>query len=124
MKVFGHESIESERFYAVSQADEISKTPSNALLKVEGGLSASLTLAKYCKANGLRYAVAVESIEEAIFANLLSATYILCEKSLSKEIMPIAQHYLFDTEILAYIKKDEIEEMAKVGVDGVVIVYR
>jgi len=124
MKIFGHDWIDSERFYAISKASEINKTPNNALLKVEGGLSASLKLAKHCKANRLRYAIAVENIEEAIFANLLEATYILCEKKLAKEIMPIAQHYLFDTQILAYIKKDEIEEMAKVGVDGVVIVYR
>jgi len=125
MKIFGHEWIESERFYAINKANDIKKTPSNALLKIEGGLSdTSLSLAKYCKSNKLRYAIAVESIEEAIFANLLCATYILCEKSLAKELMPIAQHYLFDTQILAYIKKDEIAEMAKVGVDGVVIVYR
>ena len=124
MKIFGHEWIDSERFYAVSKASDIKKTPANALLKVEGGLSNSLTLAKHCKSNRLRYAIAVDNIEEAIFANLLNATYILCEKSLAKELMPIAQHYLFDTQVLAYIKKDEIEEMAKVGVDGVVIVYR
>ena len=124
MKIFGHDWIESERFYAVSKVSEISKTPNNSLLKLEGGLSSSLSLAKYCQANKLRYAVGVENIEEAIFANLLCATYILCEKSLAKELMPIAQHYLFDTQVLAYIKKDEIEEMAKVGVDGVVIVYR
>ena len=123
MKIFGHEWIESERFYAVSKPSEINKTPSNALLKLER-LSSSLNLAKHCQTNGLRYALEVENIEEAIFANLLSSTYILCEKALAKELMPIAQHYLFDTQILAYIKKDEIEEMAKVGVDGVVIVYR
>ena len=124
MKIFGHDWIESERFYAINKANDIKKTPSNALLKIEGGLSASLALAKHCKMNGLRYAIGVESIEEAIFANLLEATYILCEKKLAKEIMPIAQHYLFDTQVLAYIKQDEIEEMAKVGVDGVVIAYR
>ena len=124
MKIFGHDWIESERFYAINKVNDIKKTPSNALLKVEGGLSNSLELVKYCKSNELRYAVGVESIEEAIFANLLDATYILCEKKLAKEIMPIAQHYLFDTQILAYIKKDEIEEMAKAGVDGVVIAYR
>ncbi len=124
MKIFGHDWIDSERFYAIDKASDIKKTPSNALLKVEGGLSNSLELVKYCKSNGLRYAVGVESIEEALFANLLDATYILCEKKLAKELMPIAQHYLFDTQVLAYIKKDEIEEMAKVGVDGVVIVYR
>ena len=124
MKIFGHEWIESERFYAVSKASDIKKTPANALLKLEGGVANSLELAKYCKSNKLRYAVGVKNIEDAIFANLLSATYLLCEKALAKELMPIAQHYLFDTQILAYIKKDEIEEMAKVGVDGVVIVYR
>ncbi len=124
MKIFGHEWIDSERFYAINKVNDIKKTPSNALLKIEGGLSSSLELVKYCQSNELRYAVAIDNIEEAIFANLLDATYVLCEKKLAREIMPIAQHYLFDTQILAYIKKDEIEEMAKVGVDGVVIAYR
>ena len=123
MKIFGHEWIESERFYAVSKESEISKTPTNSLLKLDT-LSSSLDLAKYCQNNLLRYALEVETIEEAIFANLLSATYLLCDKKLAKELMPIAQNYLFDVEVLAYIKKDEIEEMAKVGVDGVLIAYR
>jgi len=121
MKIFGHEWIESEKFYAVSVESAIAKTPANALLKLDT-LASSLDLAKYCQKNALRYALEVESIEEAIFANLLSASYILCNKGLAKELMPIAQHYLFDTQILAYVKKEEIEEMAKVGVDGVVIV--
>ena len=123
MKIFGHEWIESERFYEVTQESDISKTPTNALLKLDL-LSTSLSLAKYCQSNALRYAIEIKNIEEAIFANLLSATYILCDKSLAKELMPIAQNYLFDTQILAYIKENEIEEMAKAGVDGVVIVYR
>jgi len=123
MKIFGHEWIESERFYAVSKESDISKTPTNSLLKLDT-LSSSLDLAKYCQNNLLRYALEVETIEEAIFANLLSATYLLCDKKLAKELMPIAQNYLFDVEVLAYIKKDEIEEMAKVGVDGVLIAYR
>ena len=123
MKIFGHEWIESERFYEIIQESEISKTPTNALLKLDV-LSSSLLLAKYCQANGLRYALEVKSIEDAIFANLLSATYILCDKKIAKELIPIAQNYLFDTQILAYIKEGEIEEMAKIGVDGVVIVYR
>jgi len=123
MKIFGHEWIESECFYEVKEESEISKTPTNALLKL-AQLSSSLELAKYCQSNLLRYALEVESIEDAIFANNLSATYILCEKSMAKILMPIAQHYLFDTQVLAYIKKDEIEEMAKVGVDGVIVVYR
>ncbi len=120
MKIFGHEWIESEQFYPVNSLEEIAQTPPNSLLKLEA-LPHSLEVAKHCQANALRYAIKVNSIEEAIFANLLNTTYILCQKELAKELMPIAQNYLFDTQVLAYIQKDEIEEMAKSGVDGVVV---
>ena len=120
MKIFGHEWIKSELFYKVKEEKEILATPPNALLLL-APLSHSIDLAKYCQQNGLRYALEIEGIEEAIFANLLNATYVICNKALAIELMPIAQNYLFDTEVLANIKKDEVEEMAKVGVDGVVI---
>ena len=122
MKIFGHEWIESEKFYEVSSVDEIASTPANSLLKLEK-LSNSISIAKHCKVNALRYAVEADNIEDAIFANLLNATYILCKKELAKELMPIAQNYLFDTEVLAYINKNEIEEMARAGVDGVMLEY-
>jgi len=120
MKIFGHDWIESEAFYEVSSIDEISKTPANSLLQLDF-LSNSIELATYCQKNALRYALLISSIEEAIFANLLNATYVICEKELAKELMPIAQNYLFDTQVLADITKDEIEEMAKSGVDGVIL---
>lgn len=120
MKIFGHEYIESEKFYPVANVEVIETTPANALLLLEA-LPNTLELAKHCQSNALVYVLKVKSIEEAIFANLLGATYVLCEKELAKVLMPIAQHYLFDTRILGKIKKDEIEEMAKSGVDGVVI---
>jgi hypothetical protein len=121
MKIFGHEWIESEAFYEVTSVEEISKTPANSLLLLNNTLPKSLKLAKHCQSNTLRYALVASSIEEGLFANLLNATYVVCEKELAKELMPIAQNYLFDTQVLAYIHKDEIEEMAKNGVDGVII---
>jgi len=120
MQVFGHEWIESEFFYPVHTLDEISQTPPNSLLQLTI-LPASLKLAKHCQSNGLRYAIEIDTIEEAVFANLLGATYVLAHKELAKALMPIAQNYLFDTRVLALIQKNEIEEMAKSGVDGVVI---
>jgi hypothetical protein len=120
MQIFGHPYIESEAFYAVKKVEEIHATPANALLKL-GRLPNSLELAKYCQANALRYALTIETIEEAMFSNLLRATYVLSSKELAKELMPIAQNYLFDVHVLAIIKEDEIEEMAKCGVDGVII---
>jgi hypothetical protein len=121
MKIFGHEWIEGEAFFVVKNEKDISCTSTNALLQLEP-LSCSLPLAKYCQRNGLRYALETKSIEEALLGNLLQATYLICNKTLAVALMPIAQYYLFDTQILVLIKKDEIEEMAKVGVDGVIIV--
>ena len=121
MKIFGHKWIESELFYSVSSIEEIAQTPSNSLLQLEA-LSKSLEVAKHCQQNSLRYVLKISSIEEALFANLLSASYVICEKELAKQLMPIAQNYLFDTQVLATINKNEIEEMAKCGVDGVVII--
>jgi hypothetical protein len=120
MQIFGHEWIESEAFYPVNSIQEIETTPPNALLQLTV-LPTSLELAKHCQGNGLRYVLEIETIEQAVFANLLNATYVLAEKALAKELMPIAQHYLFDTQILALIKENEIEEMAKSGVDGIVL---
>ncbi|CAA6824778.1 MAG: Unknown protein [uncultured Sulfurovum sp.] len=120
MQIFGHDWIESRSFYSISSEEEIKATPSNSLLQLQL-LKKSLALAKHCQENGLQYVLEIESIEEAMFANLLGATYVLCEKELAKELMPIAQHYLFDTQILAVIEKSEIEEMAKAGVDGVLL---
>ena len=120
MKIFGHAWVECEKFYVISSIEEIAKTPANSLLQLKS-LTQTLEIAKHCQNNALRYALEVSSIEEAMFANLLNATYVLCEKELAKELMPIAQNYLFDTQVLANIKEDEIEEMAKSGVDGVVL---
>jgi hypothetical protein len=121
MKIFGHEWIESKKFYRISSIEGISKTPINSILLLDA-LTETLELAKYCQNNALHYALDITNIEEAMFGNLLNATYVLCEKSLAKELMPIAQNYLFDTQVLAYIDKNGIEEMAKSGVDGVVII--
>ncbi|SFV61607.1 hypothetical protein MNB_SV-13-319 [hydrothermal vent metagenome] len=117
MKVFGHPLIDSEQFYLIKNREDIAKTPSNIVLKIE---KFDIELMRYCKKNSLSYMVNVNDIKEAIFANLLGAKYIKASKPLAKELMPIAQNYLFDAQILGVISKDlEIEEMAKANVDGV-----
>jgi hypothetical protein len=120
MKIFAHPWIESEQFYSVWSQEDIRETPANSILLLTT-LPTSLDLAKYCQTNGLSYTIRVESIKDAIFANLLGAKYTLSYTELATKLMPIAQNYLFDTQILAEIRSDgEIEEMAKVNVDGVV----
>ena len=116
MKVFGHPWIATEQFYVVENQEDIKKTPANSTLKIE---KFNIELMKYCQANTLPYMVNVSDIKEAIFANILKAKYIKAPKELAKELMPIAQNYLFDSQILGVISKDaEIEELAKANVDG------
>ena len=119
MKIFGHPWIESEPFFLIKTIDEIKETPPNTLLKIE---AFNIELLNYCHKNALPYMVGVSNIKEAIFANLLHAKYMVASKSLAKELMPIAQNYLFDTQVLAIIgHDDEIEEMARVNLDGVLL---
>jgi len=116
MKIFGHPWVETEPFYVVENQEDIKKTPANATLKIE---CFDIELMKYCQTNTLAYMVNVSDIKEAIFANMLGAKYIKASKPLAKELMPIAQNYLFDSQVLGIISKDsEIEELAKANVDG------
>jgi len=119
MKIFGHPWIESEVFYPIDTVDDISKTPSNSLLEISSLSAQSLMLLQYCKQENLRYAVHIKSITEAIYANSLEATFMVCEKELAVILMPIAQNYLFDTQVIAMAKEEEIEFLAKAGIDGV-----
>ena len=117
MKIFGHPWIESEACYVIENQEDIEKTPPNATLKIE---SFDIELIKYCQKNSLSYMVNALDIKGAIFANILGAKYINVSKVLAQELMPIAQNYLFDAQILAIITEEsEIEEMAKNNVDGV-----
>ena len=120
MKIFGHSWLPSEEFYPISSIEDIGKTAPNSTVLLKP-LSFSLELAHYCHQNHIKYALEVKSIKDALFANQMGCKYILTDKSLAKELMPIAQNYLFDTQILAKIEDDsEIEELAKYGVDGAV----
>jgi len=120
MKIFGHPWIKYEKFYPVNSIDEIKETPPNSIVSIEP-LPSTVELAKYCQANSLDYTLRVENIREAIFANLLKARYIISNRALAKELVPIAQNYLFDTEILVEISQEiEIEEIAKAGIDGAI----
>ena len=116
MKVFGHPWVDAAPFYVVENEEDIKKTPANSILKIE---VFNIEFMKYCQSNALVYMVNVSDIKEAIFANMFGAKYIKASKELAKELMPIAQNYLFDSQILGIISKEsEIEELAKSNVDG------
>ncbi len=120
MKIFNHPLIESEKFHKISAIEEIKTTPPNSTLFIP---KFDIEIAKFCQKNFLPYSMVLSSIKEGIFANLLGCKYGITDRNLAKELMPIAQNYLFDMEIVAEIEEEsQIEDMAKVGVDGVVLI--
>ncbi len=122
MLIFGHKWIESPKFYKIETIEDIKDTPPNSTVLLSN-LEEYIDIAKYCKKNSISFAIEVNSIKDAIFSNLLNAKYIVASKELAKSIMPIAQNYLFDSLVLAKINsEDEIEEMAKSGIDGVIYI--
>ncbi len=122
MLLFGHRFIQNENFYAVSESDEILNTPPNSTLYIKFEES-NLDLIEYANLNAMAFVLGVESVNELIYASALGAKYILVKKDLAKTAQKIAESYLFDAKILVKIDEEkEIEEMAILGIDGVLFV--
>jgi len=120
MIVIGHPWIESPKFHKVFSIEDIQNSDANDIVLLEP-LTESHKYAKYCQDNGIEYAVVVNSLENAIYANALGASYIVCEEDSALMIQPIAQEYLFDTKVLVLIHSSkEISKIARSGIDGVI----
>jgi len=120
MLLFGHRYFKREPFYHIFDIDDIAKTPSNATIFVEFD-EKSIDIIDHLRLNDISFALSVETITEAIYAENFRARYIVCAKEVAKDIQYIAQEYLFDAKILARVEhENQIEALAKEGVDGVI----
>lgn len=120
MKIIGHPWIESERFIRVDSIEAIRKSPTASILLFEK-FSESIDLIHDCQKQGLPFAMRAEEAKTALFAHALNARYIIAEHGAAQAIQKLAQHYLFDTQILVEISDEsEIETYAMIGLDGVI----
>ena len=120
MIIFGHRFIESESFYHISDIDAIQNTPPSSTIYLPFSED-NLDIIKYADENSLVFALSVENITQIIYASSLNASYIIISKELAKIASNIADSYLFDAKILVTIdNEDDIEELAILGVDGVI----
>ena len=122
MIIIGHPWIESSRFRKVFSKEDIEQSEANDVVLLEP-LVDSVELAKYCQSNDIPYAITVNSLNEALFANALDATFMICKEEEALLIQPIAEKYLFDTKVLVLIHEEkEIVKIARSGIDGVLFV--
>ena len=120
MLLFGHRFIPSESFYHILDVDSISNTPSSSVLHIEFS-EENLDIIKHAQVNQLSTSISCKTITELIYASALGASYIVVKDSLAQEATKIANEYLFEAKILAFIEnEDKIDSFAAVGVDGVI----
>ena len=119
MLIFGHRFIPSESFYHIVDIDAIENTPPSSTIYLPFSED-NLDIINYANENSLGFALVVEDITQIIYASSLNASYIIVSKELAKIASDIADSYLFDAKILVAIDdEDDIEELAILGVDGV-----
>ncbi len=117
MIVIGDKLIPFEEFFKINSIDDIKNTKANSTVL----FTYCDEIAKFCFENEISFAIAVNSIKEAVYSSNLNAKYIITNKELSKELQKIADNYMYDAKILVIIESsDEFEEIAKAQIDGVI----
>jgi len=120
MLFFGHRFIDSEHFYHISSIDAISNTPPSSTIYINFNED-NLEIIKYAILNDVKVALHVESVSEIVYGCALGVSYLIISKELAKTAQNLADTYLFDAKILVNISDEkEIEELAILGVDGVI----
>lgn len=120
MIIIGDEYIPYETVCVITHQDEIQSTPSGSTVFFKF----DLLLMQYCHKNKVPYAVWVDDIKEAIYANALGAKYCISALNVAKSIQQIADDYLFDTKNLVQITSSEmIYEAALSRIDGVIYTH-
>ncbi len=120
MLIFGHRFIDSSNFYHIPNIDAIKNTPSNSIIYLNFNQD-NLDIINHATSNNLILALSVKDITEIIYANSLHSSFIVVEKGLAKTAQNLAENYLFDAKIIVHIEDEsEIEELAILGIDGVI----
>ncbi len=120
MLIFGHSFIPSESLYHITDIDSIINTPPSSIIYIEFSQE-NLDIIEHANANSIEFVLDIKNITELIYASALGAKYIVLSREMAKTAQNIAENYLFDAKILVHISdNDEIEELALLGIDGVI----
>ena len=120
MIIIGHRLIPFKPLYIVASIDEIKNTPSNSIVLVEFS-EQNVTIIRFCRDNGVEFAVFVKDIIEVALANSFLPKFLLVEKDLAKRAQEFANEYLIDAKILLLeTLSSEIEFVATNFIDGII----
>ncbi|MDE5602667.1 MAG: hypothetical protein K2I71_01945 [Helicobacter sp.] len=117
MLILNH-SIKPLQFVVIESKESIENSlPTDFLI-----LKENLELAKFCFEAGVEYASVITDITKALLLVNLGVKFLITKDlEIAKDLQSLAETYLFDAKILLAITKDEeIKEVAKQGIDGVI----
>ena len=115
MKILGDELIKFEPLYLCKSEDEISSGRQN-LFKFDRNLI------KRALEAGANFSIIANDINEAIIANAAGAKFIIADITLAKDLVKVAQNYLFDALIAVVIQSEtSLCELAKFEIDAAIL---
>lgn len=120
MLLFGHPYLPSETFYHIESLEAIRRTPPNSVLTLFFSPE-NLDLIEHLRQHGIRFALHVDSVADAVIGENLRASYLIINPKHGNEIQKVADHYLFDAKILGYVKDMEhLEPLIDMRLDGAI----
>ena len=111
MKLIGHELVPYEPLFWRENAQQIEAGKQN-LFKFDAAAI------KRAQELGAEFCVEAENLNEAIVANAAGAKFIIVPRELAGKAAKLAQDYLFDAQICAFVESEnELAALSETGAD-------
>ncbi len=115
MIILNHPLIPAPTLTPIASKADIATTKANEVVWFDYDLQ----LLRYCYDQRIPTAVHIHKASEAVYANALGAKFVTMELDLAKEVQKIAEHYLFDTKVIAMLDERLLDKAIEAGIDGV-----
>lgn len=120
MQIIGHKLIEYENFNLIQTVENILNFD-NLIFEYNENFI------KNAKNSGKTYSVIVRNLNEAVLANALNAKFIIIEKNnvlIAKEVVKLAEFYLFDSKIAIIIENYETDLLNAINLKVDAVIYK
>lgn len=120
MQIIGHKLIEYKNFNLIRTVENILNFD-NLIFEYNEDFI------KNAKDNGKTFSVIARNLNEAILANALKAKFIIIEKnniSIAKEVVKLAEFYLFDSKIAIIIENYEKDLLNAINLKVDAVIYK
>ncbi len=120
MQIIGHKLIEYKNFNLIQTVENILNFD-NLIFEYNEDFI------KNAKDNGKTFSIIARNLNEAILANALKAKFIIIEKnniSIAKEVVKLAEFYLFDSKIAIIIENYEKDLLNAINLKVDAVIYK